>query len=59
MSSRDSDGDGKLSSDELSSLPEQFRSKLEASDSDGDGFVTTSELTEAFKSMGGGGGGPR
>jgi len=54
LQKRDTDGDGRLSKDELSGLPDQFRSRLEAADTDGDGFVTADELRAMA-----GAGGPR
>jgi multidrug resistance efflux pump len=59
----DTDGDGKLSSDELSALPGGFGDRLKAADTNSDGFVDTAELTAAFAKMraaggGGGQGGP-
>ncbi|MEQ8789097.1 MAG: efflux RND transporter periplasmic adaptor subunit [Pirellulaceae bacterium] len=57
----DSDGDGRLSSDELAAAPEQLRGRLSSADADGDGFIDGGELTQAFAALrqaGGFGGGP-
>ncbi len=57
----DTDGDGKLSKDEIDAVEdERRRGSLVEADTDGDGMVTESELTSAMqKRMSQGGGGPR
>ncbi|WP_372716644.1 HlyD family efflux transporter periplasmic adaptor subunit [Novipirellula sp.] len=57
----DTDGDGKLSKDEIDAIEdERRRGSLVDADTDGDGMVTESELTSAMqKRMSQGGGGPR
>ena len=58
----DTNGDGKLSPDELNAINPQFRSRFSGADSDGDGTLTRAELTagmaKAFSGGGGGGGRP-
>jgi hypothetical protein len=55
----DADGDGKLSSSEMDSLPPQLRDQMTSADSNGDGMVDQAELTSAMaKLRTAGGGGP-
>jgi HlyD family secretion protein len=56
MQRSDTDGDGKLSQDEIGNMDERFRSRIEAADTNSDGDVTRAELTAAMKKMMGGGG---
>lgn len=58
MERNDTNGDGKLSADEIQSIDSQYRSGVEAADTDGDGSVTRAELMKSIQQrMGGGGGG--
>lgn len=60
MERSDTNGDGKLSADEINSIDESRRDGVKAADTDGDGFVTRAELTDSIKKrMSRGGGGPR
>jgi hypothetical protein len=54
MQRSDTDGDGKLSADEIKAIDSQYRSGVEAADKDGDGSVTKAELTESIKARMGG-----
>lgn len=56
MERADTDGDGKLSKDEIQSIDAQRRGGVEAADADGDGVVTKQELTTSIKARMGGGG---
>ncbi len=59
MERNDTDGDGKLSQEEINNIDENRRESVAAADSNGDGFVSRAELTESIKkrmSEGGGGG---
>lgn len=54
----DSDGDGKISGEEISAADDRARQMLSSADSDGDGSVTRAEVRAALQQrMGGGGGG--
>lgn len=55
----DSDGDGKLSADEIKAIDSRFQSAVTGADSDGDGSVTRAELTKMMNKMSQGGGGGR
>ena len=58
---RDANSDGKITADELSELPEQFRAAMMRMDTDSDGSISKEEFTQGmarFRSQGGGGGGP-
>ena len=58
MERSDTDGDGKLSPDEISNIDENRRAGVAAADTDGDGFVSRAELTASIKKrMAEGGGG--
>ncbi len=60
MERSDTDGDGKISKDEISSVDENRQAGLTAADTDGDGFVTKAELMASIKKrMAEGGGGGR
>ncbi len=52
----DTDGDGKLSAEEIGSIDSRFQPMVTAADSDGDGSVTRAELTAAMKARFSGGG---
>jgi Ca2+-binding EF-hand superfamily protein len=59
----DSDGDGRLSSEELAAAPQRLKDGLAGADANGDGFIDRSEISQAFAALrqaGGGafGGGP-
>ncbi|TWU58060.1 Macrolide export protein MacA [Rubripirellula reticaptiva] len=59
MERSDTDGDGKLSAEEIGSIDERWRSGTLAADEDGDGEVTRAELLKSMKarfSSGAGGG---
>ncbi len=59
MERSDTDGDGKLSPDEIKAIDSRFQSMVTGADSDGDGSVTRAELTKMMNkrmSQGGGGG---
>ncbi len=49
MQRNDTDGDGKISAEEMNAVDPQFRDRLQAADADGDGNVTRQELTTAMK----------
>ena len=51
MERSDTNGDGKLSADEISAISEERRGNITAADSDGDGSVTSEELTAQFKKV--------
>ncbi len=53
MSSNDKNNDGKLSADELSSIPEAFRDRIKAADTNGDGNVERAELVAGMKKLAG------
>ena len=65
MGRYDSNADGKIDADEMSSLSERAKPMVEKADSNGDGNVTKDELQAAMekmmkeRGMGGGGGGGR
>nr|WP_235951494.1 HlyD family efflux transporter periplasmic adaptor subunit [Crateriforma spongiae] len=59
MERNDTDGDGKLSAEEIQAVDGRFRSRLESADADGDGVVTRAELTKGLRSAMGSGGGPQ
>lgn len=44
MDNYDRDNDGRLSSDEVASMDDRFRSRVSGADTDGDGFVTRAEM---------------
>jgi collagen type III alpha len=48
----DSDGDGKISKDEV---PERMRPMFDSMDSNGDGFIDSEEIKALQKKFGGGG----
>jgi hypothetical protein len=52
--SRDANGDGKLSADELAEVPEEFRARLMQADANGDGELDAGEIS-AMPRRGGGG----
>ncbi|NND97443.1 MAG: HlyD family efflux transporter periplasmic adaptor subunit [Pirellulaceae bacterium] len=49
MERNDTDGDGKLSAEEISAIDGQYRSGVQEADADGDGSVTRAELTESIQ----------
>jgi len=53
----DSNGDGKLTSDEMGSIRDGLRSRLSGADSDGDGDISKAEFTAAMQKLRSGGGG--
>ena len=55
MERNDTDGDGKLSADEISGIDSQFRDGVKAADTDGDGSVTRAELMKSIQARIGGG----
>lgn len=57
---RDANGDGKITSDELESIPEQFRTAMQALDTNSDGAISKDEFLQGMSRFGrgGGGGGP-
>ncbi|MGB7324573.1 MAG: HlyD family efflux transporter periplasmic adaptor subunit [Rubripirellula sp.] len=55
MERNDTDGDGKLSAEELSSVDERARSGTQAADEDGDGEVSRAELLKSMKARFSGG----
>lgn len=57
---RDANSDGKITSDELEAIPEQFRSRMMALDTNSDGGISKEEFMQGMASFGrgGGGGGP-
>ena len=58
MERNDTDGDGKLSAEEISAIDGQFRDGVQAADTDGDGSVTRAELMKSIQQrMNAGGGG--
>lgn len=54
MDAVDSNKDGKLSKDEIQTLPSERRGMVENADSDKDGTVTRQELLQAIQSKMGG-----
>lgn len=55
MARHDTDGDGALSADELSNVPERFRGRLLEFDANGDGALDADELRAAAAARSGGG----
>jgi len=62
FAARDTNGDGKITSDELEGIPEQFRAGMMRMDTDSDGAISKDEFTQGMAQFsrggGGGGGGP-
>jgi len=54
----DTDGDGKLSKEEIQSVDGRLRDRMAGFDENGDGFVDKAEAVKGMKSMASGGGGP-
>ncbi len=54
----DTNGDGKISGDEVNSLDDRMKDRMSTMDANGDGELEKSEAMKAFSSMGGGGGRP-
>ena len=63
MQRSDTNGDGKISADEIKAMNPQSQGRIKQADTNGDGDVTKAELTaamkKAFSAAGAGGGGPR
>ena len=55
----DSDGDGKLSAEEISTIDPERRGLVDSADADGDGTVTRAELMNAARNRASEGGGGR
>lgn len=64
METGDTDGDGKISQDEVAGMDDRMRERAPSYDSNGDGMIEKSEIIKAMTKMmkereaGGGGGGP-
>jgi hypothetical protein len=56
---RDTDGNGVISAEEMSSLPEGFRDRMMQNDTDGDGAVSRDEFLNAMSRLQGGAKSPR
>ena len=56
MQRSDTDGDGKLSSEEIAAIDQQYRSRIQDADADGDGSVSRAELTASIRKRFEGGG---
>ena len=56
---RDTDGDGVISAEEMSSLPAGFRDRMMENDTDGDGSISRDEFMKAMSGGQGGGRPPR
>lgn len=57
MESGDTDGDGKISTEELNAMDQNRAGMIRRSDSNGDGSVTKAEIMKAMQQFRGGGGG--
>jgi multidrug efflux pump subunit AcrA (membrane-fusion protein) len=58
FSRSDTNGDGKISKDELGGIDANFRDRVSAMDANGDGDIERSEVMKAMRNFSGGGGRP-